>query len=44
MIAAGRRQRMDEIPFGPMLVAGALIMILFGREIVGWWLRYAGLR
>lgn len=40
----GRRERLDEIPFGPMLVAGAALMVFFGPQIVGWWLGYAGLR
>jgi len=44
LMAAGRKQRMDEIPFGPMLVAGAVVMIFFGPQIVDWWMGYAGLR
>lgn len=44
LMLAGRKQRMDEIPFGPMLVVGAMIMMLFGRQVINWWLGYAGLR
>lgn len=44
LLSLQRKQRLDEIPFGPMLVAGAVIMIFAGPGIVSWWLGYAGLR
>jgi leader peptidase (prepilin peptidase)/N-methyltransferase len=44
LMASGQKQRFDEIPFGPMLVTGAVVMIFFGPQIVDWWLGYAGLR
>ncbi|MCC6484094.1 MAG: prepilin peptidase [Armatimonadetes bacterium] len=44
LIVLGKRERMDYIPFGPMLVVGAIVMIFFGRQVVNWWLGYAGLR
>lgn len=43
LIVIARKQRLDEIPFGPMLVAGAVVMIFFGPQIIAWWLNYAGL-
>lgn len=44
LIAANRKQRLDEIPFGPMLVTGAALMVFYGPDIIDWWMRYAGLR
>jgi leader peptidase (prepilin peptidase)/N-methyltransferase len=36
----GRTARGQEVPFGPFLAAGALVGLFFGREIVGWYLRF----
>ncbi len=44
LMALGQKRRFDEIPFGPMLVTGAVVMVFFGPQIVDWWLGYAGLR
>ncbi|MEI6913675.1 MAG: prepilin peptidase [Armatimonadota bacterium] len=44
LIIWGKHGRMAEIPFGPMLAIGAVVMIFFGTDIVNWWLGYAGLR
>lgn len=44
LMLGGRKERLDEIPFGPMLVMGAAVMIFFGPHIIDWWLGYAGLR
>lgn len=33
-----RRQRQDNIPFGPFLSAGALATLVFGKTIVSWYL------
>lgn len=38
LIAGGRAGRRTVVPFGPFLSAGALISVLFGRSIIGWWL------
>src|SRR5207302_11218436 len=32
-----RRGRKDHIPFGPFLAAGAVIAVLFGSTILGWY-------
>lgn len=43
LMALGRKKKLDEIPFGPMLVLGAAVMVFCGPQIIHWWLRYAGL-
>lgn len=40
LLAAGRRSRKDAIPFGPSLIVGAFIAIVWGEQIVDW---YVGL-
>lgn len=35
---AGKIGRKTHVPFGPLLITGALITMLWGREIVGWYL------
>ncbi len=39
LMAAGRKQGQDSLPFGPFLVAGALVAILAGGPVLEW---YAG--
>ncbi len=40
LMAARRADRKTAIPFGPALVAGALVALAFGPALVDW---YAGL-
>ena len=40
LIVVGRKTRKDYVPFGPMMVAGAMIAIFYGNEIVRMWLNY----
>ena len=42
-LLAGRRNWMGRIPFGPWLVGGVWIWILWGRQIAGWYLNLIGL-
>ncbi len=37
LLALRRRGRKDHIPFGPFLAAGAVIAVLFGSTILGWY-------
>src|SRR5581483_2228986 len=37
LMALRRRGRKDHIPFGPFLAAGAVIAVLFGSTILGWY-------
>lgn len=34
LILAGRKTRKDYVPFGPMMVVGAIIAIFFGQQIL----------
>jgi leader peptidase (prepilin peptidase) / N-methyltransferase len=43
MIVTGRRKRHDQIPFGPFLVAGAIIAFTFGHQLVDLYLKATGL-
>ena len=38
LIIGGRAGRRTAVPFGPFLSVGALISVLFGQSIIGWWL------
>lgn len=38
LIVGGRAGRRTAVPFGPFLSTGALISVLFGQSIIGWWL------
>jgi leader peptidase (prepilin peptidase)/N-methyltransferase len=42
LIIARRRKRHDHIPFGPFLVAGAIIAFTFGQQIVSEYMRLVG--
>jgi leader peptidase (prepilin peptidase) / N-methyltransferase len=37
LMALRRRGRKDHIPFGPFLAAGAIVAVLFGSSILGWY-------
>ena len=39
MLASGRMKRSSTIPFGPFLIVGAIIALLFGASILGWYQR-----
>lgn len=39
LMAAGRLKRTSTIPFGPFLIAGAVITVLFGASILDWYSR-----
>jgi prepilin signal peptidase PulO-like enzyme (type II secretory pathway) len=43
MIAAKRRSRRDQIPFGPFLVGATVVAFLFGQQMVDWYLKINGL-
>jgi len=43
LILAGRKTRRDYVPFGPMMVIGALVAIFFGEQIWTSYLSYIGL-
>lgn len=43
LIAIGKKTRKDYVPFGPMMVAGALIAIFYGAELIEMWRSYVGL-
>lgn len=38
LMAAGKKKRGDEIPFGPFLCFGILVSIFFGYDMVHWYL------
>ena len=40
LILARKKTRKDYVPFGPMMVAGALVTIFYGRQIVDIWRSY----
>lgn len=40
MIAAGR-SRKSQVPFGPFLSLGAIVAVLYGHEIVSWYLSWS---
>jgi leader peptidase (prepilin peptidase)/N-methyltransferase len=42
-VLAGRRKLGGSIPYGPYLLAGAWIGLLWGEPIANWYLRSAGL-
>ncbi len=42
LIATGQRSRQAEIPFGPYLAGAGWIALLFGRDIIGWYLSFTG--
>jgi len=40
LIAAGRKKLSSEVPFGPFLVTGTFLAMLWGGEIVDWYLTF----
>jgi prepilin signal peptidase PulO-like enzyme (type II secretory pathway) len=40
LVLAGRATRKTQLPFGPLLLAGTIISVLFGQGIINW---YSGL-
>jgi leader peptidase (prepilin peptidase)/N-methyltransferase len=41
LIIAGIKDRKSQIPFGPFIVIGSLISILYGNEILAAWYMFA---
>ncbi len=39
LLAKGRLQRTSLIPFGPFLIAGAILTVLFGSDLLHWYQR-----
>ncbi|MGI5850250.1 MAG: prepilin peptidase [Christensenellales bacterium] len=40
LLSTGKKNRGDEIPFGPFLSAGVIVSVFFGTELINW---YVGL-
>jgi leader peptidase (prepilin peptidase)/N-methyltransferase len=40
LLLSGLKGRKDPIPFAPFLVAGGMIAMLYGKEIMDWYLRW----
>ena len=40
LVLAGKAGRKSQLPFGPMLIAGLIVVVLAGKAIIGW---YSGL-
>ncbi len=38
LLAAGRVSRKDTVAFGPYLALGGILAMVYGRELLGWWL------
>ncbi|MFA6666248.1 MAG: prepilin peptidase [Armatimonadota bacterium] len=43
LILSRKKSRKDYLPFGPMMVAGALIAMFYGQELIRAWMNYSGL-
>jgi leader peptidase (prepilin peptidase) / N-methyltransferase len=43
LIVAKKKSRKDYVPFGPMMVAGAVIAMFYGKYIIHAWMVYSGL-
>jgi leader peptidase (prepilin peptidase)/N-methyltransferase len=41
LMVFGKKARGSAIPFGPYLVIGAMISLLFGDKIINWYMAYA---
>lgn len=39
LMAASKLNASRVVPFGPFLIAGAIITVLFGNDIIGWYMR-----
>ena len=42
LILTGQRSRQAEIPFGPYLAGAGWIALIFGRDIIAWYLSFTG--
>jgi leader peptidase (prepilin peptidase)/N-methyltransferase len=40
LVAAGKASRKSHLPFGPMLIIGVIVAVLFGQVLIDW---YTGL-
>jgi leader peptidase (prepilin peptidase)/N-methyltransferase len=40
LLITRRKQRKDTVPFGPFLCLGALITLLWGSNILNWYMGY----
>ena len=40
LVITGKANRKSHLPFGPLLIAGTIIVVLFGEQLTNW---YAGL-
>ena len=40
LLLTGLKGRKDPIPFAPFLVAGGMVAMLYGDEIMDWYVRY----
>ena len=43
LVAAGKAGRKTKLPFGPLLIAGAFIVQLFGARILDWYMALLGI-
>lgn len=37
LVLAGKANRKSQLPFGPMLIAGTIVVVLFGQAIIDWY-------
>jgi leader peptidase (prepilin peptidase)/N-methyltransferase len=42
LMVVGRAGRKSKVPFGPFMIAGGLIGVLFGHEIADWYVDLLG--
>jgi leader peptidase (prepilin peptidase)/N-methyltransferase len=40
LLLTGLKGRKDPIPFAPFLVAGGMVAMLYGQQVIDWYLRY----
>lgn len=40
LLISGRKKRREMLPFGPFLCLGGLVTLLWGRQILGWYLSF----
>jgi len=38
LLISGRKKRKEMLPFGPFLCAGGMVTLLWGKELLGWYL------
>jgi prepilin signal peptidase PulO-like enzyme (type II secretory pathway) len=39
LLIFGKAKRSTRIPFGPFLVAAAIVSLLFGQDIINWYVQ-----